>query len=76
MSSARARGADPAAASALDGVLADGARGAVSGLAARFLTHPMDTLKARAQVRGARGAVARAEGAARASDLRARGGII
>ncbi len=62
MSSARARGADPAAASALDGVLADGARGAVSGLAARFLTHPMDTLKARAQVRGARGAVARAEG--------------
>ena len=62
MSSARARGADPAAASALDGVLADGARGAVSGLAARFLTHPMDTLKARAQVRGARGAVARDEG--------------
>jgi len=66
--SPRARGAPASApamdgAPALDGVLADGARGAASGLAARFLTHPMDTLKARAQVRGAPGARMANEGA-------------
>jgi solute carrier family 25 citrate transporter 1 len=33
--------------------MADGARGALAGVSSRFVTHPLDTLKARAQVRGA-----------------------
>jgi solute carrier family 25 citrate transporter 1 len=33
--------------------MADGPRGALAGVSSRFVTHPLDTLKARAQVRGA-----------------------
>lgn len=33
--------------------MADGARGALAGVSSRCVTHPLDTLKARAQVRGA-----------------------
>ena len=39
--------------SSSSGAIADGARGALAGVSSRFVTHPLDTLKARAQVRGA-----------------------
>ena len=49
MDDADADSSTPTRASAI----ADGARGAVAGVSSRFVTHPLDTLKARAQVRGA-----------------------
>lgn len=58
--------------------IADGARGALAGVSSRFVTHPLDTLKARAQVRGATvvgGVASHGAVAARSTVIRSIGGL-